>query len=225
MTSKPTEEEVIDLIRNVQACLETANLHFHKVASNSASGMEAFPPEDRTKDVTDLDLRQDVLPTQRALGVLWNLEDDQLTFINYPGRREDERSTIKMGPPDLNHQWHGWKNHLAGLESVSIERCYHPKNFGTVGRNEIHAFSDASKEAIGVAAYLKQLNQKGKASVSFVFGQAKVAPIRPTSIPRLSLCAAVLPIKAVKKLQIELDLEIDEVKFYTDSKVVLGVHQ
>ena len=32
LTSEPTEEEVIDLIRNAPACLETANLHLHKVA-------------------------------------------------------------------------------------------------------------------------------------------------------------------------------------------------
>ncbi|CAB3994438.1 tubulin polyglutamylase TTLL1 [Paramuricea clavata] len=109
------------------------------------------------------------------------------------------------------------------MENVSANRCYHPKNFGAVVvRNEIHAFSDASKEAVGVAAYLKQLNQKGEVSVSLVFGQAKVAPIRPTSIPRLELCAAVLSTKAVKKLRTELDLKIDNVKFYTDSKVVLG---
>ncbi|CAB3978786.1 Hypothetical predicted protein, partial [Paramuricea clavata] len=85
--------------------------------------------------------------------------------------------------------WNRWKNQLTGLENVSANRCYHPKNFGAVVRNEIHAFSDASKEAVGVAAYLKQLSQKGE---------------------------------AVKKIQTELDLKIDDVKFYTDSKVVLG---
>jgi hypothetical protein len=79
----------------------------------------------------------------------------------------------------------------------------------------MHAFSDASKEAVGVAAYLKQLSQKGEVSVSLVFGQAKVAPIRPTSSPRLELCAAVLSTMAVKKLLTELDLKIDDVKFYT----------
>jgi hypothetical protein len=266
LTFLPTEEEVIDLVQNAQACLETANLHLHKVASNSALVMEAFPPEDRVKDVKDLDLRQDVLPTQRALGVQWNLEDDQLTFsVSVPekpltrrgvlsivnslydplglvapvvlvgklllqkllvlGREKTNDQPLRWDDPlpsDLNLQWHCWKNQLAGLENVSINRCYHPKNFGVVVRNEVHAFSDASKEAIGVAAYLKQLNEKGEASVSLVFGQAKVAPIRPTSIPRLELCAAVLSTKAVKKLRTELDLTIDNVKFYTDSKVVLG---
>ena len=62
------EEDVIDFVCNAQACLETANLHLHEVASNSA-----LECKDRAKDVKDLDLRQDVLPTQRALGVQWNL--------------------------------------------------------------------------------------------------------------------------------------------------------
>ncbi|XP_028412002.1 uncharacterized protein LOC114534734 [Dendronephthya gigantea] len=125
-------------------------------------------------------------------------------------------------PSDLNHRWHCWKKQLTCLQNVSADRCYHPKNFGSVVRNEVHAFSDASKEAVGVAAYLKQFNQKGEASVSLVFGQAKVAPIQQTSIPRLELCAAVLSTKAVTRLRKELDLKIDDVKFYTDSKVVLG---
>ena len=97
LTFWPMEEEVIDLIRNAQACFETANLHLHKVASNSALVMEAFPPEDRAKDVKDLDLRQDVLPTQRALGVQWDLEDDQLTFsVSVPEKPLTRRGVLSI---------------------------------------------------------------------------------------------------------------------------------
>ena len=70
--------------------------------------------------------------------------------------------------------------------------------------------------------YLKQVNEEGEISVSLAFGQSKVAPTQPTSIPRLELCAAVLATQAVKKLTKELDIEIHSVTFYTDSKVVLG---
>lgn len=42
--------------------------------------MEAFPLEDRGKDIRDLDLRQDSLPTQRSLGVYWDLTKDTFTF-------------------------------------------------------------------------------------------------------------------------------------------------
>ena len=97
LTSLSTEEEVVDLVQKAQACLKTANLHLHKLASNSALVMEAFPPEDRVKEMKDLDLRQDVLPIQRALGVQWNLENDQLTFnVSIPEKPLTRRGVLSI---------------------------------------------------------------------------------------------------------------------------------
>ena len=62
-------------------------------------------------------------------------------------------------------------------------------------------------------------------SVAFLFGQARMAPLQPTTIPRLELCGAVLSSEAVKKLLKDLQLPIHEVVFYTDSKVTLGYVQ
>ena len=90
-------------------------------------------------------------------------------------------------PADLSLHWQCWKNELPALENVSASRCYHPKGFGHVTRSEIHAFSDASKDAIATAVYLKQINEKGEIGVSLAFSQCKVAPTQPTSIPRLEL--------------------------------------
>ena len=105
---------------------------------------------------------------------------------------------------------------------MSVPRSYKPEEFGDVARAEIHAFSDASQNAIGAAVYLRLFNHQGEASVSLVYGQAKVAPIHPTSIPRLELCGAVLATEAARKVTQELDMEIASVIYYTDSKVVLG---
>ena len=55
-----------------------------------------------------------------------------------------------------------------------------------------------------------------------MFGQAKVAPINPVSIPRLALCGAVLVVQAVDRITKEIDIPISDTVFYTDSKVVLG---
>ena len=91
-------------------------------------------------------------------------------------------------PSDLNLQWHCWKNQLAGLENVPINRCYHPKNFGVVVRNEVHAFSDASKEAIGVAAYLHKV-----ASNSALVMEAFPPEDRAKDVKDLDLRQDVLP--------------------------------
>ncbi|XP_064478419.1 uncharacterized protein LOC135391824 [Ornithodoros turicata] len=58
--------------------------------------------------------------------------------------------------------------------------------------------------------------------VGFVFGKAKLAPRPEQTIPRLELCAAVLAVDIAELVVSEIDAHIDDIKFYTDSKVVLG---
>ena len=70
--------------------------------------------------------------------------------------------------------------------------------------------------------YLQTTDTSDTKQLGFVLGKAKLAPIREHSIPRLELCAAVLVVEVAQFALEQLDLEIDNVKFYTDSKVVLG---
>ena len=60
--------------------LATANLRLHKIASSHPEVMEAFPLEDRAKDLHDLDFSKGPIPVQRSLGVHWDLESDAFTF-------------------------------------------------------------------------------------------------------------------------------------------------
>ena len=268
LTSRPTDQETIELLKNTQAILASARLRLHKAVSNSVSVMEALPVEDRGKNVRDLDLHHDSLPTQRSLGVHWDLEGDAFTFhVVLPEKPYTRRGVLSvinsvydplglaapvilkgklllrqlvvMGkkgsdtplgwddplPERLMYQWQSWRDALVDLENIHVPRCYHPKDFGRVATSEIHSFSDASKDGIGVATYLRQVNESGEVNVAFLFGQARMAPLQPTTIPRLELCGAVLSSQAVKKLLKELSLPIHEVVFYTDSKVTLGYIQ
>ncbi|KAM4045290.1 uncharacterized protein ACNLHF_009098 [Anomaloglossus baeobatrachus] len=56
----------------------------------------------------------------------------------------------------------------------------------------------------------------------FVFGKAKLAPKPDHTIPRLELCGTVLAVEIADFIRQELCVEIDEVQYYTDSKVILG---
>ena len=103
-------------------------------------------------------------------------------------------------PDTLLSQWQRWRNSLPYLENVSVPRCYHPAGFGKIVKREIHAFSDASKDAIGASIYLQIFNGRGEICTALLFGQSKVAPAQTTSILRLELCAAVLASKAVNKI-------------------------
>ena len=120
------------------------------------------------------------------------------------------------------NRWTRWRDSLVELQNLSVPRCYRPKDFGSVTRAELHAFSDASQDAIGAAVYLRQFNEANEVSMALVYGQARVAPLNPTSIPRLELCGAVLAVQAAQRVIKEIDLKISDVIYYTDSKVVLG---
>ncbi|XP_069970066.1 uncharacterized protein [Penaeus vannamei] len=89
-------------------------------------------------------------------------------------------------------------------------------------KKELHVFSDASKESIAAVSYLKTVHEDGSSEIGFVMGKAKIAPLHGHTIPRLELCAAVLAAELSEVVLENLDEEIDIVKFYTDSKVVLG---
>ena len=83
-------------------------------------------------------------------------------------------------------------------------------------------FSDASAKAVAAVAYIKVTDAAVNKHVGFVMGKAKLAPQPEHTIPRLELCAAVLAVELADLISAELDLQLDDIIYYSDSKVVLG---
>ncbi|XP_069114405.1 uncharacterized protein [Argopecten irradians] len=81
LTSLATTAEAISLLKRTQEALETGgNLKLHKVASNSQDVLAAFPNCDLARGLKDLDLSSSSLPSQRSLGLNWNLDGDTFAF-------------------------------------------------------------------------------------------------------------------------------------------------
>lgn len=70
--------------------------------------------------------------------------------------------------------------------------------------------------AISAVAYLRVVD------IGFIMGKSKLAPHPAHTVPRLELCSAVLAVEMADLIIDEMDIEIHEVKFYTNSKIVLG---
>ncbi|XP_065815784.1 uncharacterized protein [Labrus bergylta] len=115
-----------------------------------------------------------------------------------------------------------WKHSLQDLSELKIPRAYTPSTLSTAQRKELHVFSDASVKAIAAVAYLKVIRSNGECHVGFVLGKAKLAPSSAHTIPRLELSAAVLAVEMAELVAGKLDISVDTIQFYTDSKVVLG---
>lgn len=89
-------------------------------------------------------------------------------------------------------------------------------------RLEFHIFTDASEKAYGACLYIRSINEQGDVSVRLVIAKSRVTPIKPQTIPRLELCAAVLGARLYKKVISSLRIQPSNVIFWTDSMIVLG---
>ncbi|XP_071056370.1 uncharacterized protein [Onthophagus taurus] len=86
---------------------------------------------------------------------------------------------------------------------------------------EIHGFSDASQQALAAVVYLRVIsNNNNKITVTIVSAKTKVAPLKRITIPRLELCAALMLVKLVHRVQKTLKLS-DHIHLWTDSTIVL----
>ena len=80
LKSVEDEEYVKDLIRRIQKMFSAGGFNLTKFISNNKLVLMSIPENHRREGVKDPDLVNDELPTERALGVQWNVEKDQLCF-------------------------------------------------------------------------------------------------------------------------------------------------
>ena len=83
-------------------------------------------------------------------------------------------------------------------------------------------FGDASQDAFCAVAFLRARKHSSETPlVSFVVGKARVAPMKPLSIPKLELQAALLATRLKEKILAALTIHIDREYMWTDSTTVL----
>lgn len=125
-------------------------------------------------------------------------------------------------PSSYLQKWTEWQSSLQSLIEVAIPRMLSHVSVSLAKTAEVHIFCDASEKAIGASAYIKVEDDQGHNSVRFLMGKGKLAPPRGHTIPRLELCGAVLATELAEIISIQLDIPLDSMHYYTDSKVVLG---
>ena len=122
-------------------------------------------------------------------------------------------------PDDILQQWQVWKDSLKTSQPIAVPRWYgfHHHECQSV---QFHLFCDASEIAYGAVAYFRTVTC-GRVNVNFVISKTRLAPIKTLTIPRLELQAAVVAARLKTKILEEIDFEVDETHFWSDSKIVL----
>src|SRR6202000_2303926 len=108
-----------------------------------------------------------------------------------------------------DEKWKRWLYELHGINEVEIPRCYSPM-IPEAESIQLHVFCDASEKAFCAIAFIRVQKEK-KVDVNIVMATTRVAPLKPLSIPRLELQAAVMGTRLSQKIREELDIDIDQV--------------
>ncbi len=112
-------------------------------------------------------------------------------------------------PVDIAAQWHRCLNDLPLLSLLTIPTsCLLP--------TQLHHFSDASELAYGAVSYIRIGD-----TCRLVMSKSRLAPIKPVSIPRLELLAAVVATELDQHIKRHLEIPIEKTFFLTDSTIVL----
>ena len=125
-------------------------------------------------------------------------------------------------PDKLRPKWEKWRTELPALERLRVARCHKPQDFDEVKNVELHQFSDACQNGYGQCSYIRLVDVKNRVHCSLVMGKSRVTPLKPVTIPRLELTAAVVSSKISCMLRKELEYAQMKEVFWTDSKTVLG---
>lgn len=119
----------------------------------------------------------------------------------------------------LNSKWEIW---IDGLQKISNFKL--PRQFCELNREksiiQLHIFCDASESAYASVAYLRW-EEGNIVTISFLTSKTRVAPLKPMSIPRLELQAALAGARLGSNIRKTLQLKISNSFYWSDSKTVL----
>ena len=112
-----------------------------------------------------------------------------------------------------------WFLELEELKEIKVPRSLRkPK---VEKSTSVHTFVDTSKDAYGAVSYLRCEYDQGCNGVSIIASKTKVAPLKPTTTPRLELMAAILVLNLTPSIVRALNIPIADAHFWCDSIDVL----
>ncbi|XP_064651670.1 uncharacterized protein LOC135502644 [Lineus longissimus] len=122
-------------------------------------------------------------------------------------------------PEPVKQKLATWFKDLQRLKAYKIERCLTPTE--SEGQPILVIFGDASENGFGCVAYVRWKNSDGY-ETRFVRAKSRVAPLKPLTIPRLELQAAVLASRLKETIIAEMRFDVENTVLFSDSMIVLA---
>ncbi|XP_075157671.1 uncharacterized protein LOC142230939 [Haematobia irritans] len=236
------EEEAISVTKDVIEIHKQAGFELRAFVSNSSEFIQAIVEKEETIAHPDLtNLGKSNSTTEKILGLFWSPADDKfrfvLTFKRIPNVVLTANMVIRSKiilqklwrfdidwsspiPDEIYREWHIWYQELYNVGNFEINRWYGPGFSISQNGVDMHVFVDASEAAFAAVAYWR-ICWEGAVRVVFIAGKVKCAPIKPLSIPRLELQAAVLGVRLKEAIVSSHDIQPKHINFWSDSKTVI----
>ena len=98
LISTPDADTAIRLARSTSSMCREGGFRLHKFASNDPEVMKNIPPEDRSKNLQNVELGKEKQPLiEQALGLQWDASDDTLHFtVDLPKKQPTRRGILSM---------------------------------------------------------------------------------------------------------------------------------
>jgi hypothetical protein len=113
-------------------------------------------------------------------------------------------------------------SHLAGLRMITFPSEFKLKE-AVVGKPILMIFGHGFTTASCALAYLRWQMADGTVQCQLLAGKMRVAPRCKISIPRMELVGELLAMRLARKIFDSLKMELEAVRYFTDSSAVLGM--
>ena len=123
-------------------------------------------------------------------------------------------------PPAAREEWSRFYQEMGDLNHVTFKRSLTPQD--ATALPILCIFSDASNEAFGACAYFTWRTESNEYVTRFIAAKSRVAPLKPLTIPRLELQAAVLATRLSQSIEEESRMQFEKVVFFSNSNIVLS---
>ena len=115
-----------------------------------------------------------------------------------------------------NSKWLAWLSDLQQMKNCSVPRCISIPE-AQMDNVELHIFCDASLSGFAAVAYIRFGKTNGTGHISLLMAKSRIAPLKPTTVPRLELQAALLGARLTKYVQNECEFKISRRILWSDS--------
>ncbi|XP_013390867.1 uncharacterized protein LOC106159196 [Lingula anatina] len=247
------EIEACAFIREADSIMQQASMKFSKWVSNSDTVGELLSQEFSDRSVTEKMLKVlgiQWMPTEDCfyfdgLELSSDAYVTKRVILSYLARLFDPLGLLapfivvlkclfqslwrlhldwdEIVPDIIAQQFKCWLQGLHAVRGWRIPRCYTVGHWNDVEVYQLHAFGDASEKAYGACVYLRTLSKDGIWRTSLVYSKTRVAPLKPITLPRLELLAALLAAKLLSFVRDSLHFSANvPYTCWTDSTIVLS---